>query len=155
MIADGVTRFNDTNKKSSSLWINSDIGIGYNFQTPSPESSIMTVFAGPGTHWEKFGKNNVSWFYGMVGFKFSQNYSKLINFGFEFKNMYSFGVRQKFHKKIYKRNGFFGIEMGLPTTLTINEARNLDFCIKPYLLKFDIKAIGVVLGSTFELGWNF
>ncbi len=70
--------------------------------------------------------------------------------------MYSFSVNTKRPDKVlFRKSSFFGIELGLPITLTPTESRNFDICLKPYLLKFDMNDPITFYAATLEFGYKF
>jgi hypothetical protein len=143
---------------STNLWINKDLGLGYNYR-PSPNSGfLLSIFAGPGYHIERKYHKYAHWTYGMAGFKIAQDLTKALTMGVDFKTMYSFNVRDSYHITSFERKGdqrFWGIELGTPVTWHFGEERQFDLKIKPYILKYNMNSHSTILGTSVGFGYTY
>lgn len=143
---------------STNTWINLDTGFGYNFQPSFSSHTLLSVFAGPGFHWERYFHHNARWTYAMAGFKLAQGLTESLSLGVDFKTMYSFRTWDPHHVTAFERKGekhFWGIEMGTPITWRIGEKRKVDLQFKPYLLKWNLNSPVTALGFKAAVGYSF
>lgn len=143
---------------STNTWTTLDIAVGYNFQPAFSPHTLLSVFVGPGFHWERFFHHEARWGYAMTGFKLSQDLTESLSFGVDFKTMYSFGTKDPHEVTRWERKWvkhFWGYELGTPVTWHIGEKRKLDLQFKPYLLKWNSNSLTTVLGCTAALGYSF
>jgi len=142
----------------SNFWLNTDTSLGYNFK-PSPDSGfLLSVFAGPGYHYERKFHHDVRWNYGLAGFKISQYVTKSLSLGVDFKTMYSYNVWDPHRVTDFERKGnrhFWGIELGTPVTWHFGKKQRFDLQIKPYVLKYNLNSNVTILGTTIGLGYTF
>jgi len=139
-------------------WINFDTAFGYNFQPSFSPHTLLSVFAGPGFHWERYLLDNARWQYAMAGFKLAQGITESLSLGVDFKTMYSFKTWDPYTVTRGERKGekhFWGIEIGTPVTWNIGETRKFDLQIKPYMLKWNLNSPVTALGFTAALGYSF
>lgn len=143
---------------NSTLWINQDIGLGYNYK-PSPNAGfLLSIFAGHGCHIERKNNEQARWFFGMAGFKIAQDLTKSLTMGVDFKTMYSYYVWDPHYITAFERKGdrnFWGIELGTPVTWHFGEKRRFDLKIKPYIFKYNINSNTTILGTTIGLGYTY
>ncbi len=148
----------DDRHTSSNLWINKDFALGYNYK-PSPNSGfLLSVFAGLGDHYEKKYQKKVHWEYAMAGLKMTQDLTKSLSLGVDFKTMYSYHVWDRYNVTYFERKGenqFWGIELGTPLTWHIGKKRQLDLKVRPYLFKFNINSNATMLGTTIGVGYTY
>lgn len=145
-------------KSGSDLWFNMDAGLGYSFQPFGNPHFLLSVFAGPGFHYERKLHHHADWGYAMAGFKIAQDLTKSLSLGVDFKTMYSFNVDDPHHETDFERKGkrqFCGIELGTPLTWHFGETRKFDLQFKPYLLKFNLNSPETIIGSTLALGISY
>src|SRR5689334_6341190 len=106
LFAAGATKIDvrDFHETATTLLTYGDFGVGYNFQPSFAPHFLLSVYAGPGYRWEKVkNRRSSSWVYAMGGFKASQDFSKLVNFGVDLKTMYSFSVNSRKPDKVLLR----------------------------------------------------
>lgn len=142
----------------TNTWFNMDAGFGYNFQPSFSPHSLLSVFAGPGFHWERKFHHTARWGYAMAGFKIAQDLTESLSLGVDFKTMYSFRALDPQGVTSFERRGernFWGIEMGAPLTWHIGETRKVDLQFKPYLLKWNLNSPVTALGFKASLGYSF
>jgi hypothetical protein len=148
----------EDNSIRSNSWTNLDMAVGYNFQPAFSPHTLLSVFVGPGFHWERAFYHNARWNYAMTGFKLSQDLTESLSFGVDFKTMYSFGTQDPRGVTSWERKWekhFWGIEMGTPVTWHIGEKRKFDLQFKPYMLKWNMNSMVTALGLTAALGYSF
>jgi hypothetical protein len=144
--------------KQTELWFNCDFKYGYTFQPATSQNFLLSAFAGPGYHYEGYGKAKASWYYGLLGIRATQQYSKHFAIGIDLKTMYSFAVVDISRLTVitrFGRSNFWGLEVGLPMIWQIGTTSRFDFKWKPYFLKLNLNSIESILGSTLELGYTF
>ncbi len=145
-------------KTSSNLWINKDFGLGYNYQPSSNSGFLLSVFAGHGYHIERKFQKKAHWSYGLAGFKMTQDLTKSLSMGVDFKTMYTYYVWDIYGITAFERKGdrcFWGIELGTPVTWHFGEKRRFDLKIMPYILKFNLNSNTTILGTTIGIGYTY
>jgi hypothetical protein len=143
---------------STNIWFNMDGGFGYNFQPSFAPRFLLSVFAGPGYHFERKFHSNADWGYVMAGFKIAQDLTESLSLGADFKTMYTFVTRDPHGVTSLERKAerqFWGIEMGTPVTWHIGEKRKVDLQFKPYLLKWNLNSPATAIGFKVALGYSF
>lgn len=144
--------------RSNDYWMNADFGIGYNYQPAGLPNTLISVFAGPGSHGERRWNHPAHWWYGMMGLKATQAFSKGLSVGASLKTLYSFDVKDARNVTTLERKGqdkFWGMELALPISWRFGDERKIDLSLKPYLLKFNINSSETILGSRAELGVSY
>jgi len=142
----------------SNLWINKDIGLGYNYKPSLNSGFLLSIFAGHGYHIERKYDKDAYWSYGMAGFKMSQDLTKSLTMGVDFKTMYAYFVSDSYGITAFERKDdrkFWGIELGTPVTWHFGEKRIFDLRVKPYVLKYNMNSNITILGATIGIGYTY
>jgi hypothetical protein len=139
------------------FWSNIEQRFGYTFSSSLVPSCTVSVFAGPGFHYEHAKNNHAHWWYGAVGMKALQQFSEHFHLGCDLKTMYSFAATDNLFTRPTSlgKGGFWGYEVALPLQWTVGESKAFDVQLKPYLLKFNASSPETILGARVELGYNF
>jgi hypothetical protein len=141
------------------FWSNIEQRFGYTFGSSFLPSSTVSVFAGPGFHYEHEHKNNAHWWYAMTGLKTMTKFTENFDLGAEVKVMYNFaandGARFDGVPTTLSKKEFWGYEVGVPFKWTVGESKAFDIQLRPYLLKLNVNSPENILGTRLELGYNF
>jgi len=139
------------------FWSNIEQRFGYTFSSSIVPSCTVSVYAGPGFHYEHAKDNHAHWWYGAAGLRALQQFSKHFHLGCDLKTMYAFGATDNLFTRPTSlgKDGFWGYEVAVPFQWSVGETGSFDVQLKPYLLKFNASSQETILGARVELGCNF
>lgn len=138
------TYYKTAHFKRQGNWVDVNLGYGYTFQPSYSPHFLLSVFFGPGAYYSKAGDWMNRWGYWQFGFKGTQDCSKMLNIGVDFRATYGL-----LHKHIW------GIKLGLPFIFYLDQRQRWDIRFKPYLLKLNIDNCNTFIGATLEAGYSF
>jgi hypothetical protein len=140
------------------LWTNIEQRLGYTFSSSKAPNCNLTVFAGPGFHYEHTKGSKASWWYAAAGLKFLQQFSDHFFIGCDFKTMYAFEARDQNGLILPTTTGekdFWGYEVSVPFEWKLGMSQTFDVQLRPYLLKLNLNSPETILGTTLAFGYNF
>lgn len=141
--------------KRGHFWSNIEQRLGYSF-SGSP-SSMVSIYAAPGFHYEHLTGNHAHWWYGAAGVKALQQLSDTFHMGADVKATYSFAAKESLLTlpTTLGKKEFWGYEVGLPLEWKLGDSRAFDVQLRPYLLKFNVHSNETILGANLALGYSF
>ncbi|HVX01355.1 MAG TPA: hypothetical protein VHA52_13110 [Candidatus Babeliaceae bacterium] len=139
------------------FWSNVEQRFGYTFSSSLVPSCTVSVFAGPGFHYEHEKGRHSLWGYAHTGLKAVQHFNDTFSVGTDVKVMYAFGANDTLLTRptTLGKKQFLGYEFGVPFNWTLGDTKSFDIQLKPYLLKLNASSKETIVGSTLALGYKF
>ncbi len=139
------------------FWSNAEQRFGYTF-SGSP-SSTVSVYAGPGFHYEHIPTQHAYWWYGTAGVKAVQQVTENFSIGADVQATLGFAAKDNIFTRALltqqEDKTFWGYKVALPLKWNVGESRAFDIQLSPYLLKFNVDSNQTILGGTASVGYSF
>ena len=139
------------------FWSNAEQRFGYTFSSSLVPTCTVSVFAGPGFHYEHVKGFHGLWGYAHLGLKAVQQFTDHFSLGTEVKVMHAFAANESLltFPTTLGKSHFWGYEAAVPFKWTVGEKGSFDIQFKPYVLKLNASSPQTILGTRLELGYAF